>query len=247
MPLNQVKSFNQLSTKDGSVNGDYSKKEYKPSVQGIKFYNTDMTAIAKSGLVCSIWNGLLKFNIINGILLDANKYQWDNNNGTSIYFTPSKAKLFLEILKSYVKDPVLISGRGIVCGRSVITINNGVHFGKSNEESALRIIRFNNENNIDGEAAYEFNNDSYQVVTNIQIDHNVLSYDSKNYYKNIELYMIMDQLNHFIFASTGAYAYSVLEASNKSMQRFRNGIDNIIDKIGAEPAWKQINKSSNDY
>jgi len=245
MPLNQAKSFNSLETKKYS---SYQKQsqEYRPTLGGLKFYNTDPDAITQSALMTAMWNGMLKFYIVPRTIISAGKYDWDIKSSTAIYFNPHKAKMFSDILKRYKENPESNDGLGVICGKSLITINNGKSFDKESYHSALRIIRFNKENSVEAEAAYQLNTDYYPMISQVGITDGVINYQQNTHaFQDIELDMIIDQLDQFVLSMTNAMAYSYMDATNKESQRIRNGIDNIITRVGAEPAWKKINKKAN--
>lgn len=244
MSLNQAKSFNYLEDKKYSSYNKQS-QEFRPTVGGLKFYNTDHDAITQSALMTAMWNGMLKVYIVPKIGIGT-KSEWDIKNSTDIYFNPHKAKMFSDILKRYKKDPVKYDGAGVICGKSLITINNGKSFNKDASDMAIRIIRFNKQSSIESEAAYQLNTSYYPMIYDVNTTDGVVKYNQQtNVFGEVELDMLIDQFDQFILAMTNAMAYSYIDTNRKESQRIRNGIDNLITRVGAEPAWKKISKRAN--
>lgn len=235
MPLNNIKTFSQLPNNHNAQN-NYS---FNPSVEGLKLINVESDAISKSALSCSIWNNLLKINISNAVREENGRYTIDTSCDTPIYLSVTKAAMLSDILKKFLANKEIMNGYGIVCGKSLITINYEKPSSQTNHISAIRIIRFDTENIVSMANVYQFHTDYYPIINNVSINNGVVNY-SNNYskYNDIEIKLLITQIDEFIKSMMYSYSYSYLHSMTPIVNSIYNGIDTIVDKVDGNKYWK---------
>lgn len=221
-------------SKVNNNNGQFSntnRNKYAVNVNGIALFNRNSDDY-KSGLSFSMWNGFLKIAIIP---YDIAEERFDTSvlgNHACIFLNQAKAFLFSNLLKKFKEDREKYSGYGVRAGKSVITINNGTTFNKSIDDTAIRIVKFNEESLIDSEGAYQFKRDNYNYINNVVTKNNTVEFDSPDDLdlKNIELDLIVNQLDEFVKATTNAYAYSTSQSMEYNIRTIKDNLSELLSR-----------------
>lgn len=209
----------------------FNKNKYTVNVNGIALFNNSEDSY-KSGLGFSMWNGLLKIYIIP---YDDGEGKFNMsmlNNHACIFLNQTKAYLFSNILKKFKEDKERYNGYGINAGKSIITINNGTTFNKSINEYAIRIVKFNEEQLVDNEGAYQFRTDFYNYINNVVTEKNTINFNKVNSpeLKDTELDIVINQLDEFVKATTNAYAYATSQSLEYNFRTVKDSLNELLSR-----------------
>lgn len=223
-------SLSKVNNNSGQFSNT-NRNKYAVNVNGIALFNRNSDDY-KSGLSFSMWNGFLKIAIIP---YDIEEERFDTSvlgNHACIFLNQAKAFLFSNLLKKFKEDREKYSGYGVRAGKSVITINNGTTFNKSINDTAIRIVKFNEESLIDSEGAYQFKMDNYKYINNVVTKNNTIEFDSPDDLdlKNIELDLIVNQLDEFVKATTNAYAYSTSQSMEYNIRTIKDNLSELLSR-----------------
>lgn len=154
---------------------------------------------------------------------------FDMDNGLSIYLNHSKARILKCELENFMRDPVTYNGSGVNAGQAVITISNGLEYGKNTP--VLTIRKIDDAGNVLTSFAYEFKTDYYNSIR---------GYDGYNFtnvredYKYLEIEQMITLLEEYVRAATNAIAFTVREQTKFDVSRINNKIDLIGEKLGVD-------------
>ena len=196
-------SLSEVSTNNKSM--QFNKNKYTVNVNGIALFNNSDDNY-KSGLGFTMWNGLLKIYIIPFNEGEGRFVFNSLGNNACIFLNQTKAFLFSNILKKFKEDREKYNGYGINAGKSIITINNGTTFNKSIDESAIRIVKFNEESIVD-----------FSKVNSPEL-------------KNAELDLIINQLDEFVKATTNAYAFATSQAVEYNFRTVQDNLNELLSR-----------------
>ena len=124
------------------------------------------------------------------------------------------------------------NGYDINAGKSIITINNGTTFNKSIDESAIRIVKFNEDTIVDNEGAYQLKTDYYNYINNVVTEKNAINFSKVNSpeLKNAELDLIINQLDEFVKATTNAYAFATSQAVEYNFRTVQDNLNELLSR-----------------
>lgn len=222
-------SLSEVSTNNKSM--QFNKNKYTVNVNGIALFNNSDDNY-KSGLGFTMWNGLLKIYIIPFNEGEGRFVFNSLGNNACIFLNQTKAFLFSNILKKFKEDREKYNGYGINAGKSIITINNGTTFNKSIDESAIRIVKFNEETIVDNEGAYQLKTDYYNYINNVVTEKNAINFSKVNSpeLKNAELDLIINQLDEFVKATTNAYAFATAQAVEYNFRTVQDNLNELLSR-----------------
>nr|DAU80884.1 MAG TPA: hypothetical protein [Caudoviricetes sp.] len=209
----------------------FNKNKYTVNVNGIALFNNSDGSY-KSGLGFSMWNGLLKIYIIPFNEGEGRFVFNSLGNNACIFLNQTKAFLFSSILKRFKEDREKYNGYGINAGKSIITINNGTTFNKSIDETAIRIVKFNEDTIVDNEGAYQLKTDYYNYINNVVTEKNTINFNKVNSpeLKNAELDLIINQLDEFVKATTNAYAYATSQTVEYNFRTLQDNLNELLSR-----------------
>ena len=213
-------SLSEVSNNNRSM--QFNKNKYTVNVNGIALFNNSDDNY-KSGLGFTMWNGLLKIYII----------PFNEGEGRFVFNSlGNNACIFSNILKKFKEDREKYNGYGINAGKSIITINNGTTFNKSIDESAIRIVKFNEETIVDNEGAYQLKTDYYNYINNVVTEKNAINFSKVNSpeLKNAELDLIINQLDEFVKATTNAYAFATSQAVEYNFRTVQDNLNELLSR-----------------
>lgn len=186
-----------------------------PTVRGIvKFLNPN-SVIDKTSLECSMWRHTLKIDIFpiieSGVASKADEIKVDRKNGLAIYLVPTKAIELAELLKKHLENPDASKSLGICTKTSdcLITIETGECFGHPEIKDVLVIRHLKEDGVVKASYAYEFNHNYHMAIINYDPNTGAFEKDYEQF-KNMEIKALIDQLEHYYYASTNAYAFANL-------------------------------------
>lgn len=222
-------SLSEVSTNNKSM--QFNKNKYTVNVNGIALFNNSDGSY-KSGLGFTMWNGLLKIYIIPFNEGEGRFVFNSLGNNACIFLNQTKAFLFSNILKKFKEDREKYNGYGINAGKSIITINNGTTFNKSIDESAIRIVKFNEDTIVDNEGAYQLKTDYYNYINNVITEKNAINFSKVNSpeLKNTELDLIINQLDEFVKATTNAYAFATSQAVEYNFRTVQDNLNELLSR-----------------
>ena len=222
-------SLSEVSTNNRGM--QFNKNKYTVNVNGIALFNNSDGSY-KSGLGFSMWNGLLKIYIIPFNEGEGRFVFNSLGNNACIFLNQTKAFLFSSILKRFKEDREKYNGYGINAGKSIITINNGTTFNKSIDETAIRIVKFNEDTIVDNEGAYQLKTDYYNYINNVVTEKNTINFNKVNSpeLKNAELDLIINQLDEFVKATTNAYAYATSQNIEYNFRTLQDNLNELLSR-----------------
>ena len=222
-------SLSEVNTNNRGM--QFNKNKYTVNVNGIALFNNSDGSY-KSGLGFSMWNGLLKIYIIPFNEGEGRFVFNSLGNNACIFLNQTKAFLFSSILKRFKEDREKYNGYGINAGKSIITINNGTTFNKSIDETAIRIVKFNEDTIVDNEGAYQLKTDYYNYINNVVTEKNTINFNKVNSpeLKNAELDLIINQLDEFVKATTNAYAYATSQSVEYNFRTLQDNLNELLSR-----------------
>lgn len=222
-------SLSEVNTNNRGM--QFNKNKYTVNVNGIALFNNSDGSY-KSGLGFSMWNGLLKIYIIPFNEGEGRFVFNSLGNNACIFLNQTKAFLFSSILKRFKEDREKYNGYGINAGKSIITINNGTTFNKSIDETAIRIVKFNEDTIVDNEGAYQLKTDYYNYINNVVTEKNTINFNKVNSseLKNAELDLIINQLDEFVKATTNAYAYATSQTIEYNFRTLQDNLNELLSR-----------------
>lgn len=203
----------------------YSGKEYKAvTVNGITLYNK-YGSHYRSGLSFSMWNWLLKISVMP---YNEEEDKFTPNylgSNVCIFMNQTKAHMFSKILKGFRRNRDRYNGCGVIAGYSVITINSGSSFGDYDDETVIRIVKFNNERIVDNEDAYQLKL-NYNSINNVVVSNNSITFDDDDRldFRYTELDLIINQLDEFVKACSCANAYTTVQSLDRTINNLKEAL-----------------------
>lgn len=209
----------------------FNKNKYTVNVNGIALFNSS-DGNYKSGLGFTMWNGLLKMYIIPFNEGEGRFVFNTLGNNACIFLNQTKAFLLSNILKKFKEDREKYNGYGVNAGKSIITINNGTTFNKSIDETAIRIVKFNEDTIVDNEGAYQLKTDYYNYINNVITEKNAINFSKVNSpeLKNAELDLVINQLDEFVKATTNAYAYATSQTIEYNFRTVQDNLNELLSR-----------------
>lgn len=223
-------SLSEVST-NNNRGMQFNKTKYTVNVNGIALFNNSDNNY-KSGLGFTMWNGLLKIYVIPFNEGEGRFVFNSLGNNACIFLNQTKAFLFSNILKKFKDNREKYNGYGINAGKSIITINNGTTFNKSIDETAIRIVKFNEDTIVDNEGAYQLKTDYYNYINNVITEKNTINFNKVNSpeLKNTELDLIINQLDEFVKATTNAYAYATAQTIEYNFRTVQDNLNELLSR-----------------
>lgn len=189
--------------------------------------NNAESTIDPSCLAPRFWKQSLCLSIYPRKNTGNDEVAFDTDNGVTIYLSHTKARMLANELRKFIENPVDNNSCGVHSGSAVVTISNGVEFGKNTP--VLTIRKLDENGNVVSAFSYEFKQNYFSIK----------NYDGRNYnsdyesYKNIEIEQLITLLEEFVKASTKAVAASV-HSSAFTLGRMDNKINEIAAQLGVE-------------
>ena len=203
--------------------------------------NNAESTIDASCITFRFWRTNLCIGIFPKKETNNDEVSFDMDNGITIYLSHTKARILKAEIENFLKDPITYNGVGVDSGSAVITISNGLEYGK--ETPVITIRKINENGEVTTSFAYEFKRNYYSIR----------NYDGKNFdnnyddYKNIEVEQLVTLLGEFIKASTNAIAFSVMNQRQYSANRVENKIDSIAAALGVETKSNSNSSGNRNY
>lgn len=216
-------------------------KNYSPTVYSVYKFNNAESKIDPTTLAPSFWNGMLKLTIAPKKETNNGEIAFDYDQSVSMYLTHTKARLLLEEIEEFQKNPDVYKNVGVSSGSGLISLTNGSEFGVN---SLLLVIRKLNAETgqVENSIAYEFKQEYHYTIRDF--DESSVDF-SKVFYDTIELEQFKTLLKSYYEAMTGAVAYSVIDNLKYDTSRMNTKLDLMMDKLGIERKGNYSNKSSN--
>lgn len=156
--------------------------------------------------------------------------QFDMDNCITIYLSHTKARIFAEEIKKFLAAPESYKSVGVPSGQAIITLSNGVEYGKNTPVLVIR--KLNDGGEVSSEFAYEFKTDFHYSVENyIGTGDFTNNYED---YKYIEIQQLVTLLEEYYKSATNAVAFTVMDQRKYSSTRMENKIDAIAAALNVE-------------
>lgn len=207
--------------------GSYN-NQISPTVYGYALFNKE-SLVDKTMISFSMWKTTIKVAIYPLIESEDDQIKYDRKNGVAIYLQPIKAKIFAQIIRDFIKDPVNNHARGVASGQNLITIEDPTRpdsFNKPGSNPVIVIRKINGEGTLEASYGYEVRSDTATVIKNYNEKTNAFIKDTTTF-RFMELEMIAMQLDEYTKAMSNAVAFSVTEALYPSL-------DKIASKLGVD-------------
>lgn len=215
-------------------NNNQQQNKGRTTYTPIKYINPDST-VDKTRISYEYWNSTLKIKITNRKDTGNNEIVFDDMDSAVIFLTPDKARIFVNVIKNFLKDPVKYNNSGVNTTKGVVTLNNGAQHGTTNPCLIIRQID-QTDGTVQKTYAYEFKTDYHYAITNLDASDNEIRGFDKDFdsYRNLEIEQLLCMLENFINASTYAYAAAAGKANEYRENTMNNKIDAIMNKLGVE-------------
>lgn len=192
--------------------------------------NNAESQIDATCLTSRFWKGSLCLSICPRKNTGNDEVSFDMDNGITIYLSHTKARILKNELQKFLEDPVTFNGVGVPSGQGVITISNGVEYGKNTP--VLTIRKVNETGGVVASFAYEFKSNYYFSIRNYDGGKTFDSvYDD---YRTIEIEQLITLLDEYVKASTNAIAFTVMDQRKYSASRIEGKLDAIAQSMGIE-------------
>lgn len=209
-------------------NYDNNKKEQYMPVYYSQYNTGNPEGVDPSSLSYSFYNRMLKLSISPVKMNNGDKISYDHENAATVWLTHTKARLLHDaILKVLNGD---ISNGGVPTGpEGLVRFSDGKELGINNY--CLIINKVNESGEVTSSYAYEFKTKYHYFVENFNPND---SSHKKTYVNNLEIQQLLDVLESYYVAMTGAVAYSVMDANRFSTNTNNTKIDLIMSKMGID-------------
>lgn len=218
-------------------NYDNNKKEYIPVYySGYGTGNKD--GIDPSALSYSFYNRMLKLSISPMKASTGDKVTYDHDNAAIVWLTHTKARMLYDQIKRVISGE--ISNGGVSTGtESIVRFSDGKELGINNY--CLIINKVDENGKVLSSYAYEFKSHYHFAVENY--NPNDSNY-KKHFYDTIEVEQLLDLLNTYYMAMTGAIAYSVMDGMRFNTNATNTKMDLVMSKLGIEYKSGMTSRSS---
>lgn len=215
-------------------NNNQQQNKGRTTYTPIKYINPDSN-VDKTRLSYEYWNSTLKIKITNRKDTGNSEIVFDDMDSAVIFLTPDKARIFANVIKNFLKDPIKYNNSGVNTTKGVVTLNNGAQHGTTNPCLIIRQIE-QTDGTVQKTYAYEFKTDYHYAITNLDASDTEIRGFDKDFdsYRNLEIEQLLTMLENFINASTYAYAAAAGKANEYRENTMNNKIDAIMNKLGVE-------------
>ena len=155
---------------------------------------------------------------------------FDMDNGIVIYLSHTKARILKNEIEKFLQDPITYNGVGVPSGQAIISISNGVEYGK--DAPCVTIRKVNDNGEVVASFAYEFRRNYHYSVRNYTGGSDFTKEFEE--YNNIEIEQFITVLDEYVKASTNAIAFSVMHQRQFSFNRMDSKIEAIASSLGVE-------------
>jgi hypothetical protein len=222
-------------------NYDNNKKDQYMPVYYSQYNTGNSEGVDPSSLNYSFYNRMLKLSIAPLKMNNGDKISYDHENAAVVWLTHTKARILHgEILKVLNGE---ISNGGVPTGtEGLVRFIDGKELGVNSY--CLVINKVNEAGEVTASYAYEFKQKHHYAVENYDPKD---SSHKKVYVNNLEIQQLLDMLEQYYIAMTGAMAYSVMDANRFMTNAQNTKIDLIMSKMGIEYKPGTTSRSSGSY
>lgn len=230
-----------------SGNNNNQQNKGRTTYTPIRYINPDSN-VDKTRLSYEYWNSTLKIKISNKKETGNSEIVFDDMDSAVIFLTPDKARIFANVVRNFLKDPIKYNNSGVNTTKGVVTLNNGAQHGTTNPCLIIRQID-QTDGTIQKTYAYEFKTDYHYAITNLDASDNEIRGYEKDFesYRNLEIEQLLTMLDNFINASTYAYAAAAGKANEYRETINSNKIDAIMNKLGVEYTGRSQRSSGGSF
>ena len=209
-------------------NYDNNKKEQYMPVYYSSYNAGNAEGVDPSSLSYSFYNRMLKLSISPVKMNSGDKVSYDHENAAIVWLTHTKARLLHDAILRVLNGEV--SNVGVPTGaEGLVRFIDGKELGINNY--CLVINKVNENGEVTSSYAYEFKTKHHYHVENYDPKD---SSHKKVYNNNLEVQQLLDLLESYYIAMTGAVAYSVMDANRFNTNTTNTKIDLIMSKLGVE-------------
>lgn len=217
---------------------------YRPTVYGYSMSNTE-SQIDVTNLSFAMWKGTLKMAIAPQIKSSKDENpSWDREAAATIYLNHTKARIFAEILKGFLRSPKEFNNRGVWAGQGLLTISNGQEFGK--DSACLVLRKIGETGQVESSYAYEFKKDYHCAIVNFVEKSGAFERDYDSY-TTLEILQIITMLENYYNAMTNAVAFSVMDNMAFGQHRLNESLSKNASGVGVELYQQKSAKNNTSY
>lgn len=224
-------------------NYDNNKKDQYMPVYYSAYNTGNPNGVDPSALNYSFYNRMLKLSISPVKMNTGDKISYDHDNAAVVWITHTKARMLRDEIIKVMKGE--ISNGGVNTGvEGLVRFCDGKEFGINNY--CLVINKVNESGEVTSSYAYEFKTKHHFAVENFDPKD---SSHKKVYNNDLEVQQLIDLLESYYIAMTGAMAYSVMDANRFTTNTNNSKIDLIMSKMGIEykPGTTSRQSSGSSY
>lgn len=209
-------------------NYDNNKREYYTPVYYSGYGAGNADGVDPSSLSYSFYNRMLKLSISPLKSKNGDNVVYDHDNAAVVWITHTKARMLYDQIKKVLKGE--LNNGGVNTGKEgLVRFCDGKELGISNY--CLVINKINENGEVLSSYAYEFKTHHHYAIENYDPK---AATGKKAFYDNIEIDQLLDLLDTYYKAMTGAVAYSVMDAMRFTTQASTTKMDLIMSKLGVE-------------
>ena len=203
-------------------------------------YNTgNPEGVDPSALSYSFYNRMLKLSISPLKANNGDKIAYDHENAATVWLTHTKARMLYNEIKKVLSGEVPNSG--VPTGKEgLVRFCDGKELGVNSY--CLIINKIKEDGTVESAYAYEFKSHYHYAVQNYDPNNN--SSHKKCYYDTLEVEQLLDVLETYYTAMTGAFAYSVADGLRFNINANNTKMDLIMSKLGVEYKTGMTSRSS---
>lgn len=218
-------SYNNNS---GSNSGN-NREEFTATVRSGYGFTNPTSPVDPTAINFSFWKGMLKISISPKL---TNENGYDQKNALSIHLTPAKARILLNEIEEFEKNPAAAKNYGVVNtkGTTLIAICDGTIYGSEAPCIIMKSIAEDGTSNV--EYVYELKRGYYYSIRNY--DSNGTFDKISDTYDMIELEQFKELLRGYASAASGAIAASVVDATQNQHNYQVKMLQGICSHLGVE-------------
>lgn len=214
--------------------GNYSNnkdanKPFDPVTFSAYRMNNGESSVDKTCISMSLWKQMLRIGIFPR-KENTDEMVFDMDAGIMVYLNHSKAKIFANELRNFLRDPALYNGAGVPSGTGIITVSNGSEFGSKNPVIVIR--KLDEIGNVTSMIAYEIKSDFYYAIRGYDGGKDFTK-DTETY-RNLEIEEMILMCEEYCKAMTYAVAHTVRDNMRYDVDRIKNNLSSIAEKLGVE-------------
>lgn len=215
----------------GSYDNNRDNQVRKPTVYSPYGASNTFSTVDPSRVAYSFWNKMLKITVTPM----ANKGEdgsvtWAKDDAVAAYLTHTKAQIFANEIRNFLKDPQTYNSSGIITNETLLTISNGEEFNTPGVFLVVRKIDKDNGHTLSS-YSYQFNTDFYNSVRNYNEQDASFNTEFEDY-SMLEVHQLLAVLDAYVESMTYAQAYAFIDATDYNYNQIMSVLDACAKGLG---------------